>query len=305
MERYSFFNDINDDRVYFAEDFARHLAKYFTNGIFNNELQVLSNDDMSVILRPGSANINGYRYDNDQQKILTIENADGVLNRIDNIVVRLDLVNRDITTQVIKGSFADEPIAPSLVRTSTIYDLRIAKISVPAGTTTITQDLIIDTRFITNDCGVVTSTVQTLDTTDVYNQLYTRYENLMQQNQKEFLKWFSEIKNLLDSDVGGSLARHINTIVDNGLRSYSKILAFENWVLNEESSLYEYDITDDRITSNTLVNGNLDIINQVKLNNACIDSYDGGFKIYTTEKPAENIDITITYQTSNLSIGVD
>ena len=120
MERYSFFNDINDDRVYFAEDFARHLAKYFTNGIFNNELQVLSNDDMSVILRPGSANINGYRYDNDQQKILTIENADGVLNRIDNIVVRLDLVNRDITTQVIKGSFADEPIAPPLVRTSTI-----------------------------------------------------------------------------------------------------------------------------------------------------------------------------------------
>ena len=139
----------------------------------------------------------------------------------------------------------------------------------------------------------------------MYNQLYTRYETLMQQNQKEFLKWFSEIKNLLDSDVGGSLARHINTIVDNGLRSYSKILAFENWVLNEESSLYEYDITDDRITSNTLVNGNLDIINQVKLNNACIDSYDGGFKIYTTEKPAENIDITITYQTSNLSIGVD
>lgn len=25
MEKFSFFNDINDDRVYYAEDFARHL----------------------------------------------------------------------------------------------------------------------------------------------------------------------------------------------------------------------------------------------------------------------------------------
>ena len=31
MEKFSFFNDINDDRVYYAEDFARHLKKYFTN----------------------------------------------------------------------------------------------------------------------------------------------------------------------------------------------------------------------------------------------------------------------------------
>lgn len=30
MEKFSFFNDINDDRVYYAEDFARHLKKYFT-----------------------------------------------------------------------------------------------------------------------------------------------------------------------------------------------------------------------------------------------------------------------------------
>ena len=36
MEKYTFFNDVDDDRAYFAEDFARHLAAYFTNGVFNN-----------------------------------------------------------------------------------------------------------------------------------------------------------------------------------------------------------------------------------------------------------------------------
>ena len=47
MEKYTFFNDVDDDRIYFAEDFARHLAAFFTNGIFNNGCKVLGeNDDM-------------------------------------------------------------------------------------------------------------------------------------------------------------------------------------------------------------------------------------------------------------------
>ena len=61
MEKFSFFNDINDDRVYYAEDFARHLKKYFTNGIFNNELKVIANNDMTITIQEGDANIEGYR----------------------------------------------------------------------------------------------------------------------------------------------------------------------------------------------------------------------------------------------------
>ena len=173
MEKFSFFNDINDDRVYYAEDFARHLKKYFTNGIFNNELKVIANNDMTITIKEGDANIEGYRYTNTGDLVKTIDNADGTLNRIDNVVLRLDLTNRLISAQIIKGTFADKPVAPELVRTSTIYDLRIAKISIPAGTTTITQDLITDTRFITSDCGNVISTVQTPDTENLFIQMQT------------------------------------------------------------------------------------------------------------------------------------
>ena len=304
MEKFSFFNDIDDDRVYFAEDFARHLAKYFTNGIFNNELQVIANNDMTITIQEGDANIEGYRYTNTGDLTKTIDTADGELKRIDNVVIRLDLTNRLISAQIIKGTFSDKPSAPSLVRSSTVYDIKLAEVYIDNGITSITQSAIKDTRFDKNVCGNVVSTVETIDTTDVYNQLYTKFEELIQQEQDTFTAWFNRIKNQLDSDAAGHLAAQINKIVDNGLRSYTKRLTIDNWLLNNETNLYEYDIIDSDITSTTLVNGNLDISNQVKLNDAMINSYDGGFKILTTEKPIEDIDITITYQVSNLSLEV-
>jgi len=222
MEKFSFFNDINGDRVSYAEDFARHLSMFFTNGIFNNGCLVSENNNMKVIVNAGSANINGYRYDNDSNKVLIIENADGVLNRIDNIVIRLDLINRNITAQVVKGSFSNDPIAPDLIRTSTIYDLRIAKINIPAGVTTITQDLIEDTRFLNSDCGNVISAVDTPDTEELYSQLYAKANKFIVDSQEEFTVWFDSVKDLLDENVAGKLANSIKTIADNGLKSKKK-----------------------------------------------------------------------------------
>ena len=215
MEKFSFFNDVNDDRVYYAEDWARHLKKYFTNGIFNNELNVVSNNDMTITIKEGDANIEGYRYTNTGDLVKTIDNADGTLNRIDNVVLRLDLTNRLISAQIIKGTFADKPVAPELVRTSTIYDLRIAKISIPAGTTTITQDLITDTRFITSDCGNVISTVQTPDTENLFIQIQTLFEKQINELNNNFEIWFDSIKNQLDSDAAGNLQNQINNLNSN------------------------------------------------------------------------------------------
>lgn len=302
MEKSSFFNDIDDDRVYFAEDFARHLAKYFTNGIFNNELKVIANNDMTVTIQEGDANIEGYRYTNTAILTKTIDTADGSLKRIDNVVIRLDLTNRLISAQIIKGTFSDSPSAPSLVRSSTIYDLKLAEVYIGNGVTSITQANITDTRFNKNMCGNVVSTVETIDTTDVYNQLYTKFEEIIQQETTEFTAWFNRIKNQLDTDAAGHLAAEINKIVDSGLKSYTKTLTVDNWSLNNETNLYEYDIIDSDVTSSTLVNVNLDLVNQVKLNDGMVNSYNGGFKIITSEKPLENIDTTITYQVSNLSL---
>ena len=303
MEKYTFFNDENDDRVAYAEDFARHLAQYFTNGIFNNGCQVNENNSMNVIVSEGSANINGYRYDNMSNKILIIENADGVLSRIDNIVIRLDLVNRMITAQVIKGEFSNEPIEPDLVRTSTIYDLRIAKVSIPAGTTTITQDLIEDTRFLNSDCGNVISTVETPDTEELYSQLYAKANKLITDSQEKFTVWFSNMQDLIDENVAGKLVNQIQKIADGSLKSFETTLLVDNWVLNEETGEYEYDVEKEDITASTEIRSGMDLENQEKIGSCYADTYDGGFKIFVSEAPEENIDITFYYQLANISLG--
>lgn len=213
MEESSFFNDVDGDRIYYAEDFAEYFIPFFTNGIFNNGCQVLGNtNDMAVNVSTGRAFINGYRYRNKQSKTLTIENADGVLSRIDNIVIRLDLTNRNISTQVIKGSFSNNPVAPDLTRTSTIYDLRIAKVYIPAGTTEITQDLIEDCRFINNDCGNVISPIKTPDTEQLFIQMQAIFDKFIDDSTNGFDTWFDSIKNQLDSDAAGNLQNQINNL---------------------------------------------------------------------------------------------
>lgn len=248
MEKFSFFNDVNGDRVYYAEDFARHLATYFTNGIFNNGCQVLAdNNDMSVDVSIGSANINGYRYDNDTVKTLTLDTADGALNRIDSIVIRLDLTNRNITTQLIKGTSAENPVVPALVRNSTIYDLRLAIISIPKGTTTITQDLVTDTRFDSDVCGDVISTVQTPDTHNLFIQIETEFNNLMSLMNSAFNKFNTDSSTALStfdtvykkfvSDCDEEIANKITTI-DNTFNG--KISSYDNTF---SSKINSYDAT--------------------------------------------------------------
>lgn len=203
MEKYSFFNDIDDDRVYFAEDFARHLKNYFTNGVFNNGLKVVANNDMTITIEEGDANIEGYRYTNTENLIKTIENADGILKRIDNVVIRLDLTNRLISAQIIKGEFNDNPVAPQLQRSSTTYDIKLAEIYISAGATSITQENITDTRFNTNMCGNVVSSVQTLDTTDIFAQYEAAFNN-----------WFDNVKDTLSEDSAGNLLSKINELTE-------------------------------------------------------------------------------------------
>ncbi len=195
----SFFNSVEHDRRYFAEDFARHLKKYFTNGVFNNELAVIANNDMSITIKSGDANIEGYRYSNTTDLTKGIEVADGTLKRIDNVVLRLDLTNRLISAQIIKGTYSDTPSAPALVRSTTTYDIKLAEITVNNSVTSITQSAIKDTRPDTNLCGIVASTVKTLDITDVYNQLYTKYNELIEEHNNDWNTWYELLKNNIDT----------------------------------------------------------------------------------------------------------
>ena len=199
-QKYGFFNSVNNDRVYDASDVARFLSKFFTNGIFNNSLAVSSNDNMTVSIATGQANINGYGYENTEILTLDIDEADSELNRIDSVIVRSDLTNRQITAMILQGQYATTPSQPSIIRSGNVYDLRLANILVNAGATRITTEDITDTRF-GSDCGNVTQAVLELDTSEIFNQ----YETW-------FTEWFANLENQLDDNQAGHLQNEINDI---------------------------------------------------------------------------------------------
>lgn len=155
MIRSGFFNSMNGDKKYDASKFAEYFASFIGNGVFPDSLQVVSNNNMTVTVKSGKAWINGYILINDADYILNINVADGVLNRIDRIVLRYDVVDREIRLEVKQGTFAGSPVAPALQRDADAYELCIAEINVSAGTVSITQDKITDTRLDTDLCGKV------------------------------------------------------------------------------------------------------------------------------------------------------
>ncbi|MCY9679756.1 hypothetical protein M5W74_11805 [Paenibacillus larvae] len=238
-EKSMFFNSVNGDRRYLAEDFAGYFSKFITNGYFPNKgsnLQVdATGQEMSVIIRSGAAWINGYMYSNTSNLTLKIDVADGVLNRIDRVVLQCNFSERLIKAVVKKGQFASNPVAPELQRDADIYELGLADILVKKGATSITGAGITDLRLNTQMCGVVNSLLQA-DTTAIFNQFQDWFirtskkheqeitssleefeafiSEQKQKYSKDFEEWFSTIKDVLDENTAGHLLNLIQSNTD-------------------------------------------------------------------------------------------
>lgn len=251
-EKSGFFNSVNGDRKYKADFFAEYFASFIGNGIFpnpSNALQVIADTNMNVIIKAGKAWINGYYYNNDTDLTLTLDTADGVLNRIDKIVLQFNTLSRTISVKIKKGVFASTAVAPALQRDSNAYELALADIYIPKGSINVTQSNITDIRLDSGRCGIVHGTVDQVDTTTLFNQYQTwlnekkliydidmnswttekklDYENwynttiqneqseidaMEAQFQNDFDTWFASVKNVLDADTVGNLNNKIDAI---------------------------------------------------------------------------------------------
>ena len=178
-ERCGFFNAtnaVNPDRVYDSSDFAAYFASFIGNGVFakhSNQLRVAQQDspNMSVQVLGGQAWINGWWYDNTSALNLSIDPADGMLDRVDIVVVQFNLTKREIRTIVRKGSPSAGATVPILNRDDDLWELKLAEVNVSHGTVNITDGKITDTRSDTTVCGWVSGLIDQMDTTELFNQL--------------------------------------------------------------------------------------------------------------------------------------
>lgn len=179
----SFFNSVNYDRVYSAEDWADYFKRFIGNGVYaqpDTGMQIVSDGGMGIKCLDGSCFINGYTgAATEIEDKLTLEIGDVLYGRIDAVVARLDLNKRDIHIEVIQGLPAETPEKPEHLRTAMIFDLVLAYVTVGVGVTEITDADIEDVRADEALCGFVKGVVEQIETGELFRQYAKEWALLM------------------------------------------------------------------------------------------------------------------------------
>lgn len=177
----------NNSDEYIGAEEVMHWLHGRTSGVYgangNAAVSAVANA-MQVQVAPGigwivDAADNGICWWFDNAITLDIDSAEatGTLNRIDRVVVEwLTTDYADLPTiKILKGTDASTAAPPSLTNNSTVRQLSLARISIPAGTTELSPLNIIDERMDETVCGIVTETV-TADT----SMISAQYEEALQ-----------------------------------------------------------------------------------------------------------------------------
>lgn len=176
---YGFFNSLDGDRTYNADQMSEYFKGLISDGIFENvggALQVLAGTGMAVNVSSGRMIINCKWLDNDSALSLTLNNAHPTLNRYTAIVAQLDSSNRLMQIYAKDGSNATNPVYPTMQNDGVITEKCLAYIYVRAGATAITQANITDTRANNSLCGWVTGLINQVDTTTLFLQWQSAYQ---------------------------------------------------------------------------------------------------------------------------------
>lgn len=156
-----------------AADVAAYLAG-LTSGVFSGaeDFPVTAAGGLKVTVGAGRgwvhpSRFTGYSITKREADTLTMPLADPSLPRIDRIVMRYDAGARAASLQVLQGTASSTPTAPAISRTELIYDLCLAEITRPAGSTAVTTGQITDTRLDEKLCGIVRDGVTGIPTDEL------------------------------------------------------------------------------------------------------------------------------------------
>ena len=274
----------NNADEYIGAEYVMRWLHGRTNGVFGangNAAVSAVGGSMAVSVAAGigwikDADDNGIVWWFDSAQQLTIEPAEGTgtLDRIDRVIVEwrtVDYADKP-ELKVLKGTDSSSAVPPSLTNTSTLRQISLAKVSIPAGTTAITSSLITDERTDATVCGIVTETV-TVDTTTINSQFQAFLASIEEELQDLEAGTAVELKKLQFNNV--SVATNAwqtdSTYSDYGKRAAVALTGVINTMIPEVI----FGLAD--ATSGTFA--------------PIADTYDGGIYIYANATPSAAITI--------------
>lgn len=179
MEHYGFFNG---DQEYGQDEFSRYFDNIFQSGISINDngnmsFRTYSDEANKIKIETGFAIIKGFYLFSDSLKTLNIP-TNSNYDRVDRIVVRLNLNSKVVSIERKEGVAASNPVAPDLQRDNLIFELSLAKVRISnSGNISVT-----DERFRQDLCGAIRP------------KNFSEFNAMIKEFQKEFDTWFNSQK---------------------------------------------------------------------------------------------------------------
>lgn len=200
---YGFYNSLNKDRVYNAEQMSSIFNGIITDGVFasiGGSLMPIAGTGMQVVVKTGKCWFNSTWTLNDALLPLDIPAADVSLTRIDAVVVEINsaVSTRANTIKVIKGTPSANPAKPALANTETLHQYALGYVTVSAGVTSISADKI-EVNVGKSTCPFITSVLQQTDITALFNQWDAKFNT-----------WFENVQVQLSGNVAANLQRQID-----------------------------------------------------------------------------------------------
>ena len=163
--------------TYDADDASGFLSTRLS-GVYSadEDFAVTANGGLTVTVSAGQAWVRPARFRDisiimEQPETVTLTAADAVRSRIDRLVLRYDAAARKTSLTVLTGTpDSASPTAPEITRTALVYDLCLAEIRRPAGSTEITAADITDTHADEAVCGVMRDGVTGIPTAQLQAQ---------------------------------------------------------------------------------------------------------------------------------------
>ena len=173
------FSSVSGDRQYGASEWRDYFGVLFSNGIIDgegNNLQVNPQTvaNKTVYVDTGAMIVNGVVRVVVASENLTIADNVSGSDRIDRIVARLNYTDRKIEFAVLEGTPSGSPVAPSLTRSSSVWELSLAKIDVANGFSVITETEITWEQYDESVCGLAKT---------MYMQQFDDENNLLKYNR--------------------------------------------------------------------------------------------------------------------------
>jgi hypothetical protein len=190
-----FFNSVNGDRVYNAQQMSSIFEGLITDGVYEgvgDKLAVQPSAGMTIQIASGRGWCKKHWFSNSTPYQMTLEASDVTLNRWCAVCIKADDIDsvRDAKPVLKYSDYSTNPVKPIPENSETAKELILAYVYIKAGATEITASDIEDTRGNSELCGWVTGLIEQLSTTT----LFTQWEAI-------FTDWFSNLQNLINENT--------------------------------------------------------------------------------------------------------